>query len=68
MAQSVLVSFMPFKKLQLWDGWNDVPTRVDVLRTNAGTLRVCSFFAGMNGKPFGGVLFNHVPFFSGEDD
>jgi hypothetical protein len=24
------------------------------------------FFAGMNGRPIGGSLFNHVPFFSGE--
>jgi hypothetical protein len=31
-----------------------------------GTLRVCSFLAGMKGKPFGGFLFNHVPFFAGE--
>ena len=28
----------------------------------AGTPRVCSFLAGMKGNPFGGVLFNHVPF------
>jgi hypothetical protein len=27
-----------------------------------GTLRVCSYFAGMKGNPIGGVLFNHVPF------
>jgi hypothetical protein len=43
----------------------------------AGTLRVCSFLAGMNGNPFGdgreqcnrprgGVLFNHGPYFKGE--
>jgi hypothetical protein len=32
----------------------------------AYTPRVCSFFAGMKGNPFGGVLFSHVPFFEGE--
>jgi hypothetical protein len=30
-----------------------------------GTLRVCSYLAGMKGKPFSGFLFNHVPFFLG---
>jgi hypothetical protein len=28
----------------------------------AYTRRVCSFFSGMNGKPFGGFLFSHVAF------
>jgi hypothetical protein len=32
----------------------------------AGTVRACSFFAGMNGNPMGGFLFSHVPCFEGE--
>ena len=34
----------------------------------AGTLRGVLVFAGMNGDPIGGFLFDHVPFFKGEGE
>ena len=35
-------------------------------RREAYTQRVCLFLSGMNGKPTGGIQFDHVPFFKGE--
>jgi hypothetical protein len=54
---SLLFSVLPWK-----NGVRDNRTNVVSCAYAHNTTGVL-FFAGMKGNPFGGVLFNHVPFF-----
>jgi hypothetical protein len=43
-----------------FDGWNGQSESVNFATTRRGHTTGVLVFAGMNGNPFGGFLFNHV--------